>query len=169
VVSLGEGDFAQIGVNLGGRRLLSKPTILRAGPFAALNWVQRRTNSTWSPKVERGERESVNAFWEEVKKTGAPLIEPIAGDRENMAVTFVWKGTPNPRDRWKCELQQQPVIQRSNAKSRLDTLALAITWYENSRINNTGDQRGSVGTRIKSTLLLGVRRTRDHAYRSNLR
>jgi enterochelin esterase family protein len=44
--------------------------------------------------VERGEWDSVNSFWEEVKKTGAPLIEPIAGDRENMAVTFVWKGTP---------------------------------------------------------------------------
>lgn len=45
--------------------------------------------------VERGERESVNSFWEEIKRTGAPLIEPIVGDRENMAVTFVWKGTPN--------------------------------------------------------------------------
>lgn len=44
--------------------------------------------------VERGERESVNTFWEEVKRAGAPLIEPIAGDRENMAVTFLWKGTP---------------------------------------------------------------------------
>lgn len=44
--------------------------------------------------LERGEPESVNSFWQEIKKTGAPLIEPIAGDRENMAVTFVWKGTP---------------------------------------------------------------------------
>ena len=44
--------------------------------------------------VERGERESVNSFWDEIRKTGSPLIEPIAGDREQMAVTFVWKGTP---------------------------------------------------------------------------
>ncbi len=48
--------------------------------------------------VERGERESVNSFWEEVKKAGAPLIEPIAGDRENMAVTFLWKGKPDTRN-----------------------------------------------------------------------
>ncbi|HWR13523.1 MAG TPA: alpha/beta hydrolase-fold protein [Terriglobales bacterium] len=44
--------------------------------------------------LERGEQESLNWFWQEINKTGAPLIEPIAGDRENMAVTFVWKGTP---------------------------------------------------------------------------
>jgi len=45
--------------------------------------------------VERGDLQSVNSFWEEVKKAGAPLIEPIAGDRENMAVTFIWKGRPD--------------------------------------------------------------------------
>jgi enterochelin esterase-like enzyme len=45
--------------------------------------------------VERGDRESVNSFWEEVKKAGAPLIEPIPGDRENMAVTFLWRGKPD--------------------------------------------------------------------------
>lgn len=44
--------------------------------------------------VERGESESVKLFWDEIKKTGAPLIEPLVGDRENMAVTFLWKGTP---------------------------------------------------------------------------
>ena len=44
--------------------------------------------------VESGEVESVNLFWDEIKKTGTPLIEPIVGDRENMAVTFVWKATP---------------------------------------------------------------------------
>jgi enterochelin esterase-like enzyme len=43
--------------------------------------------------LQRGDRESVNAFWEEIKKTGAPLIEAIADDRENMAVTFLWRGT----------------------------------------------------------------------------
>jgi len=48
--------------------------------------------------VQRGDKESVNAFWEQVKKTGAPLIEPIAGDGENMAVTFLWRGKPATRN-----------------------------------------------------------------------
>jgi enterochelin esterase family protein len=45
--------------------------------------------------IQRGEKDSVNSFWEEVRKAGAPLIEPIVGDRDNMAVTFLWKGKPD--------------------------------------------------------------------------
>lgn len=48
--------------------------------------------------VEQGERDSVDSFWEEVQKNGAPLIEPIAGDRENMAVTFLWRGKPETKN-----------------------------------------------------------------------
>ena len=145
-VSLGEGDFAQIGVNPRGLELVVKtydPSGKRfrgaeLGPQEdKLNLVaegpgpyrvevaakDKRATGTYTialekvvtlaarlapPKpvadsrriqalqacVERGEADSVSSFWEQVKKTGAPLIEPIAGDHENMAVTFVWKGTP---------------------------------------------------------------------------
>ena len=48
--------------------------------------------------IQRGEKESVNTFWGEVTKAGAPLIEPIAGDRDNMAVTFLWRGKPYTRN-----------------------------------------------------------------------
>jgi enterochelin esterase-like enzyme len=146
VVSLGDGDFAQLGVNPSGQTVIVKTYDPSGEPFRGaemgpeadkLNLVaevpgtyrvevtpkDQRASGTYSivlekvvtlaerlaplkpvvesqriralrASVERGERESVNAFWEEVKKVGAPLIEPIAGDREYMAVTFVWKGTP---------------------------------------------------------------------------
>ena len=48
--------------------------------------------------VEHGDWESVTAFRREVRKTGAPLIEPIPGDEENMAVTFLWRGMPGTRN-----------------------------------------------------------------------
>ncbi len=44
--------------------------------------------------VEAGKQRSVDAFWDEVKKQGAPIIEPLPGDNQNMLVTFLWKGTP---------------------------------------------------------------------------
>jgi enterochelin esterase-like enzyme len=146
VVSLGEGDFAQIAVNPRGQAFVVKTYRPSGKPFRGteigpqegeLNLVaegagvyrvevsaaDKHATGTYTialkkvvtlaarlappkPVVEseriralraavgRGDRESVNAFWEEVKKTGAPLIEPIAGDRENMAVTFLWKGRP---------------------------------------------------------------------------
>ena len=145
-VSLGEGDFAQIGVNPRGQELVVKTYDPSGHPFRGaemgpeedrLNLVaeapgayrvevaakDKHASGTYTialekvvtlatrltpPKpvvesqriqalrdsLERGKRESVTAFWDEVTKTGAPIIEPIAGDQENMAVTFVWKGTP---------------------------------------------------------------------------
>jgi enterochelin esterase-like enzyme len=44
--------------------------------------------------LQRGEKDSVNSFWQEIRRTGAPLIEPIPGDPDNMAVTFLWRGNP---------------------------------------------------------------------------
>jgi len=147
VVSLGDGDFAQIGVNPRGLALVVKTYDPSGNPFRGaelgpqedkLNFVtevagayrvevaavDKRATGTYTialekvvtlaarltpPKplvesqriralrasVQHGERESVDAFWEEVKKAGAPLIEPIAGDSENMAVTFLWRGKPD--------------------------------------------------------------------------
>jgi len=147
VVSLADGDFAQIGVNPRGQTLMVKTYDPSGKPFRGadlgpeedkLNLVaeapgsyrvevaaaDKRATVTYTialekvvtlaarlaplkpvtdskriralqAAVERGDRESVNSFWEEVKKAGAPLIEPIPGDRENMAVTFLWKGKPD--------------------------------------------------------------------------
>lgn len=146
LVSLGEGDFAQIAANPRGQKLIvetydpsdkpfrgaelgpeeGKLNLVAEVPGAyrvevaakdkhaggaytiAIEKVVTMASRMAPPKsvvespriqalrgsVERGERDSINAFWEEVKKTGAPLIEPITGDHENMAVTFIWKGTP---------------------------------------------------------------------------
>jgi enterochelin esterase family protein len=147
VISLADGDFAQIAVNPRGHALIVKTYDPSGKPFRGaklgpaedkLNLVaevpgayrvevageDRRASGTYTVALEKvvtlaermvplkpvtesqriqalrasvecGERESVNSFWEEIKRTGAPLIEPIVGDSENMAVTFVWKGTPN--------------------------------------------------------------------------
>lgn len=136
VVSLADGDFAQVGVNPRGQTLVVKTYDPSGKPFRGaelgpqedkLNFVaevpgayrvevaavDKRATGPYtialekvvtlaarleppkpvvdSPRiqalgasVQHGERESVNSFWEEVRKAGAPLIEPIVGDRENM-------------------------------------------------------------------------------------
>jgi enterochelin esterase family protein len=150
VVSLADGDFAQIGVNPRGLTLVVKTYDPSGKPFRGaelgpqedkLNFVaevpgayrvevaavDNRATGPFtiaiekvvtlaarlappkpvavSPRiqaleasVQHGERDSVNSFWEEVRKAGAPLIEPIPGDRDNMAVTFLWKGLPDTRN-----------------------------------------------------------------------
>jgi hypothetical protein len=46
-----------------------------------------------SASLESGKHEGLDAFWDEAKTQGAPLIEPLPGDTKNMLVTFLWKGT----------------------------------------------------------------------------
>lgn len=82
--------------------------------------------------IERGERGSVSAFWEEVKKVGAPLIEPIVGDRENMAVTFVWKGTPDTHNVLVLWLPYAGVTPDEFLMARLGGTDV---WYKTIKVN----------------------------------
>ena len=45
--------------------------------------------------VETEKPGSVDSFWKEVEKQGAPIIEPVPGDDKNMLVTFLWRGMPD--------------------------------------------------------------------------
>jgi len=82
--------------------------------------------------VERGDWESVNSFWEEVKKAGAPLIEPIAGDRENMAVTFLWKGKPDTHNVMVLWLPYAGVVPDEYLMERLGETDV---WYKTIKVD----------------------------------
>jgi len=184
VVSLGEGDFAQIAVIPRGQVLIVKTYNPSGQPFRGadlgpaedkLNLVaeapgvyrvevaakDKRANCTYtialvklvtladrlappkpvveSPRmqalrasVERSQPDSVRAFWEELKKTGAPLIEPIAGDRENMAVTFVWKGTPYTHN---VLVLWIPYVAVAPDEFWMARLGETDVWYRTIRVN----------------------------------
>lgn len=184
VVSLCEGDFAQIGVNPRGQAIIVKAFAPSGKPFRGaelgpqedkLNLVaedpgayrvevaakDNRASGTYTialeklvtlaarlspPKpvvesqriealraaVERGERDGVSSFWQEVEKTGAPLIEPIAGDRENMAVTFLWKGKPTTQNVLVLWLPYVGVAPDEFLMARLGDTDV---WYKTIKVN----------------------------------
>ena len=41
--------------------------------------------------LESGRGEALAEFWREVLREGAPLVEPIKGDEQNLLVTFLWR------------------------------------------------------------------------------
>ena len=43
--------------------------------------------------VKAGNSAALDAFWQEISRQGAPLIEPIIGDEKHSLVTFLWRGT----------------------------------------------------------------------------
>jgi enterochelin esterase-like enzyme len=59
-------------------------------------------NQYKSPKIKAlteqirvGNINSINLFWQYVERQGAPLIEEIEGDNENVLITFLYKGDLN--------------------------------------------------------------------------
>lgn len=42
--------------------------------------------------LAQGDDAALEIFWGEMSQQGAPLVEPIAGDNDNLLVTFVWRG-----------------------------------------------------------------------------
>lgn len=184
VVSLGDGDFVQIGVNPRGKALIVKTYNPSGKAFRGaevgpeedkLNLVaeapgtyrvevavkDKHASGTYTialekvvtlaarlapPKpvvesqriqalraaVKQGERDSVNSFWKEVEKAGAPLIEPIAGDREAMAVTFLWKGKPDTHNVLVLWLPYVGVVPDEFLMTRL---ADTDVWYKTIKVD----------------------------------
>ena len=184
VISLGEGDFAQIGLNSRGQPLVVKTYDPSGNPFRGaevgpaegkltlvaespgtyrveVTAKDKRVSARYtialervvtlaarlappkpvvdSPRIqalraslERGDRESVNAFWAEVKNTGAPLIEPIAGDRENMAVTFIWKGGPDTHN---VVVLWLPYVGVAPDEFLMMRLAETDVWYKTIKVH----------------------------------
>jgi enterochelin esterase-like enzyme len=49
-------------------------------------------------QLQKGNRSAITQFWEDVRKAGTPLVEPIPGDGKNVLVTFLWHGTEDTRN-----------------------------------------------------------------------
>jgi hypothetical protein len=48
--------------------------------------------------LDQGQANAVEAFWQEIKAKGAPLIEPMEGGEKEMLVTFLWQGNANTKN-----------------------------------------------------------------------
>ena len=184
IVSLGEGDFAQIAMDPRGQVVIVKTYDPRGKPFRGaelgpeedrLNFVaegagaygvevsakDKHASGTYTIALEklvplaarlapakpvaesqrmlalrasldRGERDSVNTFWAEVKAGGAPLIEPIPGDRENMAVTFLFQGagdTHNVLVLW------LPYVGVAPDEFLMERVGDSDVWYKTIKVN----------------------------------
>jgi enterochelin esterase-like enzyme len=184
MVSLADGDFAQIAVNPRGLALVVKTYDPSGKPFRGaelgpqedkLNLVAEASGSyrvevaavdihatgtytiafeklvtlaarlaplkpvAESPRIlalqasiQRREEGSVNSFWKEVSKTGAPLIESIPGDQDNMAVTFLWRGTRDTQNVMVLWLPYVGVVPDEYLMARVGDTDV---WYKSIKVN----------------------------------
>jgi len=82
--------------------------------------------------VESGKQASVDAFWEEVKEKGAPLIESLAGDDKNMLVTFLWRGRPDTHNVF---VVWFPYAAEGPDDFHMTRLGETDVWYKTVKVN----------------------------------
>jgi enterochelin esterase-like enzyme len=82
--------------------------------------------------LESGKPGTIDAFWREVQKEGAPIIEPLAGDHDNMLVTFLWRGTPDTHNVFVARLPYAAATPDDYFMNRLDQ---SDVWYKTFAIS----------------------------------
>jgi enterochelin esterase-like enzyme len=82
--------------------------------------------------IESGDKAVVPTFWEDMSKTGTPLIERLPDDQENMLVTFLWKGTPATKN---VLIVWFPFTMQSPDKYRLTQIADTSVWFRTLKVN----------------------------------
>jgi enterochelin esterase family protein len=77
--------------------------------------------------VMGGNPQRIDAFWKEVEQQGAPIIEPLPGDVQNMLVTFLWRGSPDTHNVFVIRL---PYAAGAPDDYFMDRLGDTSLWYK---------------------------------------
>jgi enterochelin esterase-like enzyme len=81
-------------------------------------------------EIAKGSRSELDHFWEELRETGTPIVEPLDTDPSSALVTLIWRGVPSTKN----VLVDWGTFQRPfNVKSAKDYLLIHLgntdLWY----------------------------------------
>lgn len=108
-----------------GRGIAQQTTSSPAGPDASPTIVRLKRQLDGNPAV------ALKRFWKEVAHTGAPLIEPISGEKDYSYVTFLWRGGDGTRN-----VLIFDGIAGFDAKDRMQRISDTDVWYKTYRVRN---------------------------------
>ncbi len=83
-------------------------------------------------KIELGNTEAIQLFWNNIEKGNAPLIEKIDGDLENSLVTFVYKGNGDIEN----IVLILPIGRDNLEENKMERLLDTDIWYASYEINS---------------------------------
>ena len=114
-----------------GARALNRTSVLHAAAIVVAAQPVRPpgpspTVAALEEAVRQGRPGVERDFWEKVKRAGAPLVEPIAGDTANVLFTFVWRGDSATRN---VALVNAAVASEEPAQALLTHVAGTDVWY----------------------------------------
>jgi enterochelin esterase-like enzyme len=80
-------------------------------------------------RLRAGDRAAIDAFWQEARQHGAPLVEPIPGDPDHGLVTFLYRGDAGVRN-VVVILSDGDVLPYLPRENRLTRLLDTDIWYK---------------------------------------
>lgn len=110
---------------MAGTGIAQQTTSSPAGPDASPAIVRLKRQLDANPAV------ALKRFWDEVARTGAPLIEPISGERDYSYVTFLWRGGDDTRN-----VVIFDGVAGFDAKDRMQRISDTDVWYKTYRVRN---------------------------------
>jgi hypothetical protein len=114
------------------------PVLLTALSVSAQTPTHADADANASPRilalrkdVELGRRQALGRFWQEVRKTGAPLVESIPGDSGNSLLTFLCQGDSKTRN-----VVIFDGVAGFDAKDRMTQIDGTDVWYKTYKVRN---------------------------------
>jgi enterochelin esterase-like enzyme len=86
--------------------------------------------------VAAGRRRAADEFWTDVRRRGAPLVEPSPGSPRHSLVTFLWRGTHKTRNAVIVDGVAAGVGGVDATRSQLLHLAGTDVWYRTYDVRN---------------------------------
>ena len=106
-------------------------------PFSAAGPLDSPRMAALKKVVETSDRAKVvAAFWEEIRKDGTPLVEPVEGDAQYSWVTFLWQAKENTINVAIIDGVASGIGGADPAKALMTHLAGTDVWYRTYRVRN---------------------------------
>jgi len=83
-------------------------------------------------EMAAGNSDSASRFWEEMRASGSPLIEPVPGESHYSFVTFLWRGTSDTRN----VAIVGGVAGADPMKNQMIHIEASDVWYKTYKIGN---------------------------------
>ena len=77
--------------------------------------------------MKENRNDALGTFWKDLEKSGAPIVEPVPGDRTHELVTFVWRASVSAK-----QVFIFPQIESTSAtdKMKMNRLLDTNVWYK---------------------------------------
>jgi len=106
-------------------------------PFYRANPSDSPRMADLKKRMDAGNRaEAVIVFWEDVRKAGAPLIEPVPGDPHYSWVTFLWQAKENTVNVAIIDGVAGGIGGFDPSKNLMTRLAGTDVWYRTYKVRN---------------------------------